>query len=83
MAKQKNNTLDDLTISNIMQREEGRAFIWNYLTYCGVFSNTFNENPIKHAHSAGKRDAGLYLDSQIKSLSPDGYIKMIGEKIDG
>lgn len=78
-----NNEREQLAISNMMRDEDSRNIIWNHLQYCGIFKSTFDPDPIAHAYRAGKRDAGLQLERQLKESAFDGYLKMIQENNNG
>ena len=73
----------DLAVQNIMQHEWGRTFIWEQLQSTGVFESIFDNDAIKHAYNSGMRDSGLRLNRLIKEATPDYYIKMVKENIDG
>ncbi len=81
--QKKRHDLESLTVQNFMKSESGREFMWKHLQLCGVFENMFDSDPITHAYNAGKRQAGLQLDDDLKEFAPGDYIKMIKESLDG
>ena len=72
-----------LAISNVMSSEGGRDFIWRCLQTTGYLYSTFDRDSLIHAYNAGKRDSGLWLEAEIKEASPDLYLKMLKEHLDG
>lgn len=71
--------LAELEISAIMSSETGRNFAWSILQGTGVFTDTFDPDPISHAFNAGMRRVGLNLISEIKAVEPDNYMRMLKE----
>jgi hypothetical protein len=72
-----------LTIRNLMRNESGRDFMWRCLQQSCIFSNVFDKDPMTHAHRAGAREQGLWLDREIKEAAPDEYLMMLREHFDG
>ena len=66
-----------------MKLEDNRDFVWELLQSTRVFESMFDTDPMKHAFNAGRRDVGLNLVRDLKKASPEFYIKMIQEHIDG
>ncbi len=77
------HTSESLAVQNMMTTEHGRNWIYKHLQDCGVFENIFDMDTHQHAYSAGKRQAGLQIESDLKSHAPVYYLKMIEEHIDG
>jgi hypothetical protein len=75
--------LELLTIRQLMKTENGRGFMYRCLQNCCVFENIFDVDPVRHAYRAGLRDHGLWLERELKEASPDDYIKMLKEHING
>lgn len=80
-TKKTPNNPEELAVQNLMKNEGMRNYMWKQLQEAGVFENIFDNDPIKHAYNAGKRQNGLVLDSDLKQYAPDMYIKMIKENI--
>jgi len=76
---EKSRELEKYCISQVMNTENGRAFMYRCLQDCGTFENIFNVDPVLHAHSAGKRSHGLWLISELKDAALDNYFKMLKE----
>jgi len=79
----KSRELELLTIRNVMKTENGRSFMWRCLQHCCTFENMFDRDPIQHAHNAGLRSHGLWLDRELYDSATDDYFKMLKENDDG
>jgi hypothetical protein len=62
-----------------MSDPEGRMFMWDLLTLCGIFHSSFSVDAVRTAFNEGRRDIGLRLLADINQLSPELYIRMVGE----
>ena len=82
--RQKNDReLELLTIRNLMKTENGRSFMWRCLQNCCTFENIYSTDVNRHAYNAGKREHGLWLDSEIQEATTDDYYKMLKENRNG
>lgn len=63
--------------------EIGRAFMYRCLVSAGVFSSSFDSDPLKTAYNCGHRDQGLWLQNELQEASPDRYLQMIKENQHG
>lgn len=81
--EQKKFNSDKLVIQNIMNNQDGRDYMWKCLINMGIYENTFDKDPIKHAYNAGKRQAGLQLEEDLKQYAASQYVKMIQENNNG
>lgn len=79
----KGRELELLAIRNTMKTEIGRDFMWRMLQHSCVFETIFNIDPLLHSFNAGLRSMGLWIEQEIKEATPDNYIKMIKEHLDG
>jgi len=77
--QQKLREIELLSIRNVMKTENGRSFMWLCLQNCSTFENIFNTDAIQHAHDAGKRSHGLWLDSELREAATDYYYLMLKE----
>lgn len=77
--QQKSRELELLTIRNVMKSESGRAFMWRCLQNCCTFENIFSKDAVQHAHNAGLRSHGLWLDEELRDAATDDYYKMLKE----
>jgi len=73
---------DLLAVENAVNTPDGRAFMWRFLLRTGIFNNTFDRDPMVHAHRAGLRESGLWMLNEIKEASFDSYLKMLKENQD-
>lgn len=81
MSDEKTNEreLELLAVQNTMSTEIGRHFMFRCLEIAGVFSDTFNDDPLTMAMNNGKRRHGLWLDAELREASFDNYLVMIKE----
>lgn len=75
--------LEKLEIQRIMNTEGGRDFMYRILMQAGTFDSTFDSNPYTHAKNSGRRENGLWLDYELKSIAPASYLTMLKEHGDG
>ena len=75
----KSRELELFSIRNIMKTENGRSFMWRCLQNCCTFEDTFKSDPIEHAHIAGLRGHGVWLNRELRDAATDDYFKMMKE----
>ncbi|MGA2735130.1 MAG: hypothetical protein ABSG35_21335 [Syntrophobacteraceae bacterium] len=66
-------------LRKLMSDAEGRMWMWDLLTLCGIFHSSFSVEALRCAFNEGRRDIGLRLLADINQLSPELYIRMMGE----
>ena len=62
-----------------MTMPEGRAWFYDFLMRCHIFSTPFDDDPYRHAYRAGEANIGLQLLSDVQEVSAQNYVKMIAE----
>lgn len=70
----------DAVLGALMERAEGRAWLWELLGFCGVFQSSFAPNALEMARREGQRNVGLRLLAEINRVAPDGYMQMLKEQ---
>lgn len=78
-AKKKEKFGRDLELADLkflLSTEQGRRFLWRYLSICGVYTNSFTGNSTTFFNE-GKRLIGTTLLTEIVAADPDSYLKMI------
>jgi hypothetical protein len=79
-SRQKTRSLQKkAAFRRFMSDAEGRMFMWDLLTLCGIFHSSFSIDALRCAFNEGRRDIGLRLLADINQLSPDLYMRMVGE----
>jgi hypothetical protein len=71
-----------LAIQQVMSSQGGRDFMWRCLEHHGVFTDTFHPDKMMHAVRAGRRQAGLWLDQELREAAQGDYLTMIKEHFD-
>jgi hypothetical protein len=62
-----------------MTMPEGRAWFYDFLMRCHIFSTPFNEDPYIHAYRAGEANVGLQVLSDIQETAAQSYVLMVQE----
>jgi hypothetical protein len=79
-SRQKTRSLQKkAAFRKFMSDPEGRMFMWDLLTLCGIFHSSFSVDALRCAFNEGRRDIGLRLLADINQLSPELYIRMMQE----
>ena len=86
-AAQKRNknerALDDGVLLNLMQTQNGRAWMWRHLGRCHAFHTPFTaENSVTNFR-CGEQNIGLELIADLLRACPDQFIFMMREANDG
>src|SRR5882672_1744496 len=61
-------------ITELMSTTQGRQWLWDLLSSCHVFAQTFTASPLMTAFSEGRRAVGLALLADVMFACPDQYI---------
>lgn len=75
--------LQDIAIQSIMSTEQGRKLFQGILDQCNHDADCFNADSRVHAYQEGKRSVAIIVADMLRSATPDLYLKMIGEKLNG
>jgi len=63
-------------LRKLMSDPEGRMWMWDLLSECGVFHSSFSSDALTMAFAEGRRDVGLRRAAEINRLDPNLYVKM-------
>jgi hypothetical protein len=66
-------------LRRLMSDAEGRMWMWELLTRCGVYHSSYSSDALAMAFREGHRNIGLHLTAEINHLSPELYMKMVNE----
>lgn len=67
-------------ITQIMVSSPGRAWLWDRLSECNIFSTTHTADPYASAFQEGRRSVGLSLLADIMAYCPDQFIQAMREQ---
>lgn len=62
----------------LMGNADGRLWMWDFLSSCGLFSCVFNGNS-RDYFNLGQRNAGMPIFAQIQKHCMDEYLLMVKE----
>ena len=68
-------------IKKVLDRSEGRRFIWRILSEAGIYRSCFSTNALEMARLEGKRDMGNFIIQDVLSAKPDALEIMRREAI--
>lgn len=81
--RQKSRKTRDLqkkaALRRLMSDAEGRMWMWDLLTRCGIYQSSFSPEALGMAFQEGQRNIGLHLTAEINRLSPEMYARMVAE----
>lgn len=63
----------------IMASPDGRLWMWQFLSGCGLFRVSFTGNGNRDAFDNGMRNAGMPIFADIQRHCMDDYLKMTKE----
>ena len=78
-SKDDARSVEVVEIAAIMRTEGGRNVVRRWLVGTGYFGSTFDEDPIKHAFNAGRRQTGINLVEELKEAAPGEFKLMLRE----
>ncbi len=62
-----------------MSTRDGRAWMWDHLSACGVFRSSYVSNSLDMSFNEGMRNVGLKLLNQLQTYAFEAYQKMEAE----
>lgn len=65
-------------LKQIMASQDGRLWMWDFLSTCGLFSVNFNGNS-RDYFQLGMRNAAMPIFADIQNHCMDDYLKMVKE----
>lgn len=68
-------------IKSILNKPEGRRYIWRLLCKCGIFNNSFTGDSNLTAFNEGKRNIGLDILLDVNEAEPAAFARMQNEYI--
>lgn len=69
-------------VTQIMASSPGRAWVYDFLSLCHVYTTTFTGEALSSAFSAGEQNVGLRLLADIMQACPQYYLEMMREAND-
>ena len=72
----------DAFLEQALRDPDGRLWLWDLMSECGVFESGFNPDPAIAAFSSGMRNVGLRVLSNIQRINPQAYAQMMEEQND-
>jgi hypothetical protein len=76
---QSGRSLELLALEGIMSTKDGRSVIARLIELAGTHSETFNNDPYRHAFNAGKRSGGVWLQNEVSTHFHGSYLLMLEE----
>lgn len=70
---------DRVILQTLMQRPDGRRWVWLQLEFAQVFVGNGNLDPQVMAFEKGQRNSGLKLFQDVMAHCPNEFVKMMQE----
>jgi hypothetical protein len=70
-------------LRKLMSDPEGRVWMWELLSLCGIYHSGFSSDALAMAFNEGRRDIGLRITAEINRLNPEFYARMTAENQPG
>jgi len=68
-------------ICRVMALPEGRRFLWRILVEAKIHHSCFDSNALVMAQNEGRRDIGLFIESEILKAKPEAVEEMRREAV--
>ena len=65
-----------------MSTTQGRAYFYDHLEFCHLFTDPFTGDALLEAYRKGERNVGLRIFADLLAHCPDYYIQMVKEAND-
>ena len=65
-------------LRSTLESYKGRACLWNFLQICGMYDRGYTGDNRAY-YNEGKRDVGLTIKSDIETVAPNAFVKMMME----
>lgn len=69
----------EFAFKEVLRTENGRKVLWRMIQDSGMFSPSFDTDPIKQAYSNGLRNSGVRLYNEISREHPVFFDMMVQE----
>lgn len=66
-------------VKNLLATEAGRSWVWRFLEFCHVYSQSFDGEALSTVFNEGQRSVGNRLLLEITKSDPDAYVAMMKE----
>lgn len=66
-------------LKQIMQSPDGRAWLWDFLSKCGLFAVNFSGHANRDAFDNGMRNAGMPVFADVQRHCMNEYLLMVKE----
>ncbi len=80
-GRKRKNRLDALRA--LMSHQQGRDLIWSYLEMCGINTVPFDTNTHMEAFKLGQFNIGMRIRADVERVSPEDYLRMNKEHLNG
>jgi hypothetical protein len=71
-----------ISVRLMMGDRDFRRFVYGLLDTCGLNAGAFDKDPLTTAYLAGRRSVAVALATELSSIDPDTYLKMLREAME-
>lgn len=64
----------------LLARPDFKRVVWQWLSFTGIYRDTFDTNALSMAKAAGIRAVGLYMLAEISAADPAALVDMMKER---
>lgn len=69
-------------VKNLLSTETGRSWVWRFLEFCHVYTQSFDGEALSTVFNEGQRSVGNKFLIEITKADPDAYVAMMKEAAD-